>query len=104
MNLQKEKARASQHYVGWRGRKHPCFFQSQGEFFFLTLPFIERANRWTPGLTEQSSFFNHAPSCRKTLSKRLADIVLPDALGQEIRLGSLWQTKPAVVVFLRHYG
>jgi prostamide/prostaglandin F2alpha synthase len=41
---------------------------------------------------------------RETLSKQLADIVLPDALGQEIRLGSLWQNKPAVIVFLRHYG
>jgi hypothetical protein len=40
----------------------------------------------------------------KTLSKRLADIVLPDAFGYEIRLGSLWETKAAVIVFLRHYG
>jgi len=41
MNLEKEKARASQHYVGWRERKHSCFFQSQEECFVLTLPFIE---------------------------------------------------------------
>jgi len=39
----------------------------------------------------------------ETLSKRLADVVLPDAFGQEIRLGSLWEIKPAVIVFLRHY-
>jgi hypothetical protein len=40
----------------------------------------------------------------ETLSKRLADLVLPDADGKEIRLGSLWESKPAVIVFLRHYG
>jgi len=34
----------------------------------------------------------------------LAPIVLPDADGREIRLGSLWEKQPAVVVFLRHYG
>jgi hypothetical protein len=45
MNLQKEKARASQHYMGWRERKHPCFFQSLEEFFLLALPFIERGYR-----------------------------------------------------------
>jgi hypothetical protein len=39
-----------------------------------------------------------------TLSSRLTMIVLPDADGKEIRLGSLWATQPAVVVFLRHYG
>ena len=41
---------------------------------------------------------------RETLSKRLADLVLPDAGGKEIRLGSLWESKAAVIVFLRHYG
>lgn len=40
----------------------------------------------------------------ETLSQRLADIVLPEASGREIRLGSLWELGPAVVVFLRHYG
>ncbi len=39
-----------------------------------------------------------------TLSSKLTMIVLPDADGKEIRLGSLWATQPAVVVFLRHYG
>jgi hypothetical protein len=39
-----------------------------------------------------------------SLSEALAGIVLPDADGQEVRLGSLWEQKPAVVVFLRHYG
>ena len=39
-----------------------------------------------------------------TLSRRLADISLPDAFGKTIRLGSLWESHPAVLVFLRHYG
>jgi len=38
------------------------------------------------------------------LSKQLAGIVLPDAFGHQIRLGSLWEYNPAVLVFLRHYG
>jgi hypothetical protein len=41
---------------------------------------------------------------QETLSKQLADIVLLDTDGEEIRLGSLWENKPAVIVFLRHYG
>ncbi len=41
---------------------------------------------------------------RENLSKRLAGIVLPEAGGKEIRLGSLWEKQAAVVVFLRHYG
>ena len=38
------------------------------------------------------------------LAARLAPIVLPDADGQPVRLGTLWADAPAVVVFLRHYG
>ena len=34
----------------------------------------------------------------------LADIVLEDADGREVRLGTLWEERPAVLVFLRHYG
>jgi hypothetical protein len=34
----------------------------------------------------------------------LADIVLPDHQGNEVRLGDLWQDRPAVLVWLRHYG
>jgi hypothetical protein len=40
----------------------------------------------------------------ESFSSRLANIILPEAGGKEIRLGSLWETGPAVVVFLRHYG
>jgi hypothetical protein len=41
---------------------------------------------------------------RENLSNRLAEIVLPEASGKEIRLGSLWEKQATVVVFLRHYG
>jgi hypothetical protein len=39
-----------------------------------------------------------------SLAARLAGITLPDADGQLVRLGALWETGPAVLVFLRHYG
>ena len=34
----------------------------------------------------------------------LADIVLPDQDGHDVRLGDLWRDGPAVLVWLRHYG
>ena len=34
----------------------------------------------------------------------LADVVLQDSSGADVRLGSLWEQRPAVLVFLRHYG
>jgi hypothetical protein len=40
----------------------------------------------------------------ETFSTKLANIVLPEASGGDVRLGSLWETNPAVIVFLRHYG
>jgi hypothetical protein len=40
----------------------------------------------------------------ESLSSKLAGITLPDADGKATRLGSLWESGPAVVVFLRHYG
>ncbi len=39
-----------------------------------------------------------------SFSNRLAFITLPDCENREVRLGSLWDKGPAVVVFLRHYG
>jgi hypothetical protein len=39
-----------------------------------------------------------------SIAARLAPIVLPDADGQPVRLGSLWSDRSAAVVFLRHYG
>jgi hypothetical protein len=34
----------------------------------------------------------------------LAPISLPDTQGQQVRLGSIWEERPAVIAFLRHYG
>ena len=39
-----------------------------------------------------------------TYSSRLDLITLPECEGRDVRLGSLWDQQPAVVVFLRHYG
>jgi hypothetical protein len=43
------------------------------------------------------------PSAPKTAGK-LAPVTLPDDRGDEVRLGSLWEDGPAVIVWLRHYG
>ncbi|MBX5470138.1 MAG: AhpC/TSA family protein [Thermoleophilaceae bacterium] len=34
----------------------------------------------------------------------IADVVLQDAEGRDVRVGDLWRDRPAVLVFLRHYG
>ncbi len=34
----------------------------------------------------------------------LADMVLPDQDGSDVRLGDLWEQRPAAIVWLRHYG
>jgi hypothetical protein len=40
----------------------------------------------------------------ESFSAKLSAIVLPDADERTVRLGSLWESQPAVIVFLRHYG
>jgi prostamide/prostaglandin F2alpha synthase len=35
---------------------------------------------------------------------KLADIVLPDHDGNDVRLGDLWDDSSAALVWLRHYG
>lgn len=35
---------------------------------------------------------------------RLADLTVFSAQGGRFRLGDLWKEKPAVVVFVRHFG
>ena len=40
----------------------------------------------------------------RTLSETLSDVILPECGGHLVRLGSLWEKRPAVIVFLRHYG
>ena len=39
-----------------------------------------------------------------TSAAPLADIVLPDQDGNDVRLGDLWRDRPVVLVWLRHYG
>jgi hypothetical protein len=39
-----------------------------------------------------------------SLAAALADMTLPDIEGTPHRLGDLWKTRPALLVFLRHYG
>jgi hypothetical protein len=39
-----------------------------------------------------------------TVASKLAPITLPDADGAPTRLGALWESAPAAIVFLRHYG
>jgi hypothetical protein len=34
----------------------------------------------------------------------LAEFVLQDHRGEDVRLGELWSEGPAVLVWLRHYG
>jgi hypothetical protein len=43
------------------------------------------------------------PSAPKTAAK-LAGVELPDDREEQVRLGSLWEDGPAVIVWLRHYG
>jgi hypothetical protein len=38
------------------------------------------------------------------LATRLAPIELCDSHGALLRLGSLWATRPVVLVFIRHFG
>jgi len=40
----------------------------------------------------------------QTLSSRLATITLPDTDERDVRLGDLWASATAAIVFLRHYG
>ena len=35
---------------------------------------------------------------------QLAEIVLPDQDGRDVRLGDLWRERPVALVWLRHYG
>jgi len=34
----------------------------------------------------------------------LGDVVVKDIEARDLRLGDLWWDKPAVLVFVRHYG
>lgn len=38
------------------------------------------------------------------VTTKLAPIVLEDVDGHQVRLGSLWEKRPVVLVFIRHFG
>lgn len=37
-------------------------------------------------------------------AKDLASVTVKDVEGNDVRLGDLWRERPAVLVFVRHYG
>ena len=46
-----------------------------------------------------------AESAQRLLgSMERGDVVVKDTDGRDVRLGDVWREKPAVVVFVRHYG
>jgi len=38
------------------------------------------------------------------IDQAFADVQVQDVEGQPVRLGSLWEKRPAVLVFVRHFG
>jgi hypothetical protein len=38
------------------------------------------------------------------VAKRLARIELSDWQGENLRIGALWEERPVVLVFIRHFG
>jgi hypothetical protein len=46
---------------------------------------------------------NRFPAARIFL-RMLADSIVKNLEGQDVRLGSLWEDGPAVFVFVRHFG
>ena len=38
------------------------------------------------------------------VAERLADISVLTPEGEPIRMGTLWQDRPVVLVFIRHFG
>lgn len=39
-----------------------------------------------------------------TIAQEISDLVLQDPDGKDVRLGSLWEQRPVVLVFIRHFG
>ena len=38
------------------------------------------------------------------LATRISGIELSDWTGERVRLGTVWKDRPAVLVFIRHFG
>lgn len=39
-----------------------------------------------------------------SVAQEMADLVVQDTEGQDVRLGSLWAERPVILVFVRHFG
>lgn len=39
-----------------------------------------------------------------SIASELSNVTALDLDGHSVRLGSLWQAQPAVLVFIRHFG
>jgi len=50
------------------------------------------------------TYLSNLETAAMSLSAVLAPITLPDVDGKPVQLGSLWADRPAVVIFLRHWG
>src|ERR1700746_2267700 len=68
MTLRKKKTpRASQHYMGWRAGQKSLLLPVAGEFFLLTLPFIELTRsclRWAEFLWTENGALSAAKHFR----------------------------------------
>jgi hypothetical protein len=62
----------------------------------LGRPYSSAATPTTP--------FAYSPLVAPTRADVLADLVLLDHDGREVRLGDLWSERPVALVWLRHYG
>jgi len=58
---------------------------------------------YSPGLTSHP-LTGKMSRMTETFSSKLAGISLRNPEGDFLRLGSLWEKGPVVLVFLRHYG
>jgi hypothetical protein len=45
-----------------------------------------------------------SPKAPPADASAIDDVELLDTSGEPVRLGSLWEEGPAVIVWLRHYG
>jgi hypothetical protein len=68
------------------------------------IPNAFKQNCWTALLDSKGGDAQHWHAMKEPFSAELAGIALPDCDGGEIVLGSLWSSRPAVLIFLRHYG
>jgi hypothetical protein len=47
---------------------------------------------------------DNAPAVEVDIAHALAPVQARDLAGRPVRLGTLWEDRPAVLIFLRHFG